>query len=93
MIEKSGHDSRCLLRTMGPKWEPSLFNKLCEDVLLFLGLGPFSNQIIRSCGWQLLDKSRTEDPDTLEFCKAVQTRELQLFFEHIMAAPDDSVAA
>jgi len=63
------HDSRCLLRTMGPKWEPSLFNKLCEDVLL------------------------TEDPDTLEFCKAVQTRELQLFFEHIMAAPDDSVAA
>ncbi|CAE7209545.1 unnamed protein product [Symbiodinium necroappetens] len=62
------HDSRCLLRTMGPKWEPSLFNKLCEDVLL------------------------TEDPDTLEFCKAVQTRELQLLFEHIMA-PDDSAAA
>ncbi|CAE7449220.1 unnamed protein product [Symbiodinium pilosum] len=59
------HDSRCLLRTMGPKWEPSLFNKLCEDVLL------------------------TEDPATMEFCKAVQTRELQLLFEHIMAAPDD----
>ena len=46
VVEKSGHDSRCLLRTMGPKWEPSLFNKLCEDVLLFLGLGPFRNQVM-----------------------------------------------
>ena len=28
------HDARCLLRTMGPKWEPKLFNNLCEDALL-----------------------------------------------------------
>ena len=32
---------------------------------------------------------RTEDPDTLEFCKAVQTRELQLLYEHIVAVPED----
>ena len=38
---------------------------------------------------------RTEDPDTMEFCKAVQTRELQLLFEHIMStpAPDDPAPA
>lgn len=28
------HDARCLLRTMGPKWEPKLFNNFCEDALL-----------------------------------------------------------
>ena len=56
----SCHDGKVLLRNMGPKWEPSLFNKLCEDALL------------------------TEDPEVLEFCKAVQTRELQLLFEHTM---------
>ena len=28
------HDARCLLRTMGPIWEPKLFNRSCEDVLL-----------------------------------------------------------
>ena len=28
------HDARCLLRTMGPKWEPKVFNNLCEDALL-----------------------------------------------------------
>jgi len=60
------HDARCLLRTMGPKWEPKLFNNLCEDALL------------------------TEDPELLEFCKKVQTRELQLLFEHIMTAGEES---
>lgn len=53
-------DARRLLRNMGPKWEPKLFNNFCEDALLH------------------------EDPELMEFCKKVQTRELQLLYEHIM---------
>ena len=42
-----------------------------------------------ACFMRVFLLARTEDPATMEFCKAVQTRELQLLFEHIMAAPDD----